>query len=165
MLPVHPRVLPLHGQRTLVSNSVEGPNDLLEGNSTAAEGSEIPEPVRVSEWQVPPEHSRRHRAFGPPDVFHVGIEDPGLEAEDERYAVHPLIGEVRRVEVEPEALSVPDGLQSPLSGDDVEGDLRGVNLQSKSHSDLVEHVDMQHTFAEIVESIGGRVLSTPAPHE
>ena len=66
--------------------------------------------------------------------------DPVLEVPQESDRVEVLPHEVTGVEVQSESRPVADGLQRPLRGPVVVGDLAGVHLVREAHSFLIEHV-------------------------
>ena len=158
MLAVHAAVLPLDGEGALVTDLVEGADDLLEIDAPAAEGPEIPVAVGMSEVDVAAEHPGPGRPLRPPYVLHVHVVDAVPEVPDEPHVVHALVAEVAGVVVEAESLAVAQGIQRPLGRGDVEGDFRGMHLQPVLHAHLVEHVqDGVPARREVIEpGVDGR---------
>jgi hypothetical protein len=74
-------------------------------------------------------------------VLHVRVVDAVRELLDELGRVEELVGKVRGVEVDAEALAPPDRLERPVGGGKVIGDLGGVHLEGEAHALLVEDVD------------------------
>src|ERR671920_947300 len=58
-----------------------------------------------------------------------------------------------RIEVEAESLAAPDGIQRPLRGVDVVGDLRRMDFECEPHALLVEDVeDRVPALGEVLEA-------------
>ena len=84
---------------------------------------------------------RRAPVQVPDRVLDVHVVDAVGELGHERGAVEELVLEVRRVEVDAEALATADRLQRPARGDEVVGDLGRVDLEREAHALGVEDVD------------------------
>src|SRR3954464_2104073 len=74
-------------------------------------------------------------------VLDVDVVDAVGELGDERRAVEELVLEVRRVEVDAEALAVVERGERLARGDEVVGDLGRVDLERELHALGVEDVD------------------------
>jgi hypothetical protein len=62
-------------------------------------------------------------------VLHVDVVDAARELERELRRVEELVGEVARIEVDPERLAVVDRVERLPSRDEVVGDLGRVDLE------------------------------------
>ncbi len=140
-LAVHRRVLPFDRQRTLVPDTIQSPDDLLEGDAAPAERAEIPEALGVAERQMAAEHAGPARLRRPPDVLHVRVEDATRELADERDAVDALVGEVARIVVEAERRVVAQRFERAVRRHDVVGDLGRMHLERELHARVLERVE------------------------
>ena len=138
--PVHAGVLPLDARRAVVADRVERAEQRLPPHRAVPGRDERPPAARVGPGPVRAEH-----AVAPVEVgdrlLHVHVEDVLGEVEHERDVVQLLPDEVRRVEVEPEALAVADRLEGVLGGPVVVRDLGRVHLEREAHADLFEDVE------------------------
>ena len=71
----------------------------------------------------------------------MDVEDAVAELVDEGGGVEELVLEVAGVEVDPEAGAVADRRQRLARGEEVVGDLGGVDLEREAHALGLEHVD------------------------
>src|SRR5215204_3060184 len=151
--PVHAGVLPLHGERAVVADAVQRPDDLLEVHPAPAHRAEVPAAAVVAEGEV-----RRQDAAlaveGPLGVLHVGVVDPVRKPVYEPRGVHELPVQVARVEVEAEGLAPAYRLQSTFRRVDVVGDLGRVHLEGEPDALLVEDVeDRVPPLGEVPEAL------------
>src|SRR5690606_76654 len=116
VLAVHPRILPLDGQRPRVPDAVQRTYHPLEVDLAAAGRAEIPPAAAVAEIEMPAEDAAVARRVRPPRVLHVHMADARREALDERYVVNALVAEVARVEVEAERRVPVHGIERALRG-------------------------------------------------
>ena len=105
-----------------------------------AGGDEVPAARLLAEVQVPAE-DRAAAVEALDRVLDVHVVDAVGELGHERGAVEELVLEVRRVEVDPEALAVVERVQRLARGDEVVGDLGRVDLERELHALGVEDVD------------------------
>ncbi len=99
---VHAGVLPLHGDRPVVSDRTQHPEDVLPGDVTVPGGDEVPATPRVTPGQMgaqPPVASVQTLA----GLLAVDVVDPVPEVVEEADRVEVLPDEVAGVEVEPKA--------------------------------------------------------------
>src|SRR5439155_7113063 len=151
-LAVHAAVFPLHGERALVAPAVERSDDLLEVDSAAPRRAEIPSPPRVPEVEVRGDDPGG-AVQGHDGVLDVDVVDAVAELVDEARRADALPVEVARVEVEAERRPVPDRRERAPRGDDVVGDLGGVDLQPEAHPDLIEDIqDRVPAVGEVLEA-------------
>ena len=136
---VHAGVLPLDRERALVADPVERAEELLEVDVAVAGRDEVPAARVIAEAEVRAED--RAASVEPfARVLHVHVVDAVGELEHERSRVEQLVGEVARVEVDAEALAVPDRVERPARGDEVVGDLGRVHLEAEADALPVEDV-------------------------
>lgn len=127
-----PAVLPLHGDRALVTDGPQHPEDVLPGHVTVPRRDEVPAAPRVAPRQVGAE-----APVAPVEalagLLAVHVVDPVPEVVQEPDGVEVLPDEVARVEVQPERGPVADGLQGAVRGPVVVRDLARVHLVGEAH--------------------------------
>src|ERR1043165_7059698 len=92
---VHPDVFPFHGEWAGIADVVQGDDDFLEVDVTAADGTEIPLTTGIAERGVSAEDSHRAITMTPPHVFHVSMENAIAERADEFHVIDALVAQVR----------------------------------------------------------------------
>ncbi len=75
------------------------------------------------------------------DVLHMHVIDAVVKRAQELDRVDALPQQVAGIEVETEFLAPLDGRQRALGGDQVEGDLGGMDFEGELHAALAEHVE------------------------
>jgi len=90
---------------------------------------------------MPTKHPDGAVAMAPPDVLHVCVKNMIRKSADKLYIIHPLITEVRRVIIEPEARMVFYRSQRAFSRGDVEGDFRGMHFEGEVNVLLFKHIE------------------------
>src|SRR5690606_34756725 len=109
--------------------------------------------ARIREGGVPAEDADGAITPSPPGILEVHVIDALAERVDELDVVDALVAEVRRVEVEPEAPVATDRFDRALSGRDVEGDLRRMDLEPEVDVHSIERVeDRLETSREVIEA-------------
>src|SRR5439155_5962027 len=149
---IHSRVLPLDGERSGVPDSVQGAEEGLEVDVAVPGRDEVPASLRLAEVEMTAED-----ALAPverlPRVLHVDVIDAVRKLLDERGRVEELVGEVARVEVDPELRPSADRVERLARRDEVVGDLGGVHLETEPDPLLLEDVhDRTPPLGEIVVS-------------
>src|ERR1044072_2847683 len=107
---IHPGILPLDRERTVVPDPVQRADHGLEVDVAVAGGDEVPAAPGLAEVQVSAE-DRRAGVEVPDRVLDVRVEDLLGEVGDEGRRVEELVLEVTRVEVDAEARPVADRVQ------------------------------------------------------
>src|SRR5689334_19883359 len=130
---VHAGVLPLDRERALVADPVQGTEEVLEVDVAVTGGDEVPAARVLAEVQVAAE-DRATPVEALDRVLDVDVVDAVGELGDERGAVEELVLEVRRVEVDAEALAVVERVQRLARRHEVVGDLGRVDLERELHA-------------------------------
>ena len=114
LLAVHSRVFPFHGQRTLIADLIETPQDFFEADVAMAGRAEIPTAAPVAEPQMRAQDAGKtvatHR-----DVLDVDVVDAVRELAEESHGVDHLPDQVAGIEVEAEGRT-PAKLRLELGG-------------------------------------------------
>src|SRR5688572_5279048 len=127
-IAIHPRVLPLDGERPLVADPVERADHLLEVDVAVTGRDEIPAAALAAEVEVAAE-DRRAAVEATLGVLDVDVVDAVAELVDERRRVEELVLEVARVEVDAEAGPVADRCKRAPRRDEVVRDLGRMHLE------------------------------------
>src|SRR5258708_2085539 len=102
VLAVHAAVFPFDGERALIVDVIERPDDLLEVDGAVPQGSEIPVPFGIAKVGMAPKHPCSLERGGPIDVLHMDVVNAVAKLIDEPNIVYTLVAQVAWIVVEPE---------------------------------------------------------------
>ncbi len=130
VLAVHAGVVPVYGQRPVVADFVQGPDDAFPVHSAPARAAELPAAAGIARGPVAREDAAA-AVEGEYGILHVDVIDAVREATQERDGVHALPVQVARVEGESEFFAVVEGVEHGLGAEQVEGDLARVDFEGE----------------------------------
>jgi hypothetical protein len=118
---------------------IERTDDRLEVDPAATRGAEVPAAARIAEAEVACEDAGA-AVEGGDRVLDVDVIDAIGEGAEKLDRIDPLPVEVAGIEVESELLAAAERLESALGGDQIVGDLRGVDLEREADATFGEDV-------------------------